>query len=65
MERLGLERGQFAGSGPMEWQQDQSTDAERLRDDTERRALRQELLCDVAVLCSEQSDQCGLWQRLS
>ncbi len=55
----------FAGFKPMEWQQDQSEDAEQLRNDTERRSICQELLCDVTVLCSEQSDQCGLWQCFS
>lgn len=68
VERLRIgatERGRFAGSWPMERQQDQSKDAEWLGDDAERWAICQEFLCDITVLCSEQSDQCGLWQRFS
>lgn len=68
VERLRVgatEWGGFAGFGPMERQQDQSEDAERLGDYVERRAICQEFLCDVTVLCSEQPDQCGLRQRFS
>lgn len=68
VERLGVgttEWCRFAGFKPMEWQQDQSEDAEQLRNDTERRSICQELLCDVTLLCSEQSDQCRLRQCFS
>lgn len=68
MEHVGFgaaEWGHFAGFWPMERQQVQSEDAKWLGDDTERWAIRQEFLRDVTVLCSEQSDQCGLWQRVS
>lgn len=68
VERLGVgdpECGGFARFRPVERQQDQSEDADRLGDDAERRAICQELLRDVAVLCSEQFDQCWLWQCFS
>lgn len=57
-------RGQLAGSGPVERQQEQSEDAQRLGERPQRRPIRQELLCDVAVLRFEQPDQRGLRQRL-
>lgn len=58
-----LERGDFAGSGPIQQQQDQGQAAERSGVEAERRAVRQELLRDLAVLRSEQFDQRRLRER--
>lgn len=53
----------FAGSGPVQQHQDESEAAKW--SEAQRRAISQELLCDVAVLCSEQFDQRGLRERFS
>lgn len=66
MECLGrrtLERGGVAGFGPIQQQPGEGQAAKRCGLEAERRALRQELLRDLAVLRSEQFDQRGLRER--
>lgn len=49
-----LEWRKFAGSGPVQQYQDESEAAKWSK--AQRRAVSQELLCDIAVLRSEQFD---------